>query len=146
MEVGWYHRKAVPAQCSALAQNQRIRRVVLTTAHDSASDGGLLSLVAKFLLTNSNVADVAMRSEVTSLRSIKSGAFLLSKNTRITKPSLTSACLFYTMNHHQLAQLSILLNEACSENQPRVSHQTLGPVPTSPGQELDLGIAAASTI
>lgn len=88
MEVVQRSRQAVHALCSALLQNQSIRRLEVTYVQDDGSDCGLLSLVAKALVFNNTVTDIAMRSEITSLRSIKSIAFLLSKSTRITKLAL----------------------------------------------------------
>ncbi|KAH9379364.1 hypothetical protein HPB48_013632 [Haemaphysalis longicornis] len=85
IELGQRCKQAIDALCSALPQNQSIRRFGVTAAIDNASDFGMFSLVAKALVLNNTVTDVSMQSEITSLRSIKSIALLLSKNTGITK-------------------------------------------------------------
>ncbi|XP_077527970.1 uncharacterized protein LOC144139531 [Haemaphysalis longicornis] len=85
IELGQRCREAIDALYCALPQNQSIRRLGVTAAIDNASDCGMFSLVAKALVLNNTVTDVSMRSEITSLRSIKSIAHLLSKNTSITK-------------------------------------------------------------
>ncbi|KAH9379371.1 hypothetical protein HPB48_008083 [Haemaphysalis longicornis] len=85
IELGQRCREAIDALYCALPQNQSIRRLGVTAAIDNASDCGMFSLVAKALVLNNTVTDVSMRSEITSLRSIKFIAHLLSKNTSITK-------------------------------------------------------------
>ncbi|KAH9362073.1 hypothetical protein HPB48_002051 [Haemaphysalis longicornis] len=85
IEVAQHRRQAVNVLCTTLALNQGIRRLRVTTAPREASDCGCFSLVAKALIFNHTVAEVTMESETTCLRSVKTIAYLLSRNTSITK-------------------------------------------------------------
>ncbi|XP_050031576.1 uncharacterized protein [Dermacentor andersoni] len=81
--------ETVDALCHALASNRTIERLEIAVGIDTTDDG-LLARVAKALLVNRTVSEVQMRSTRLSLKSAKTIAFLLSKNTSITKLSLNT--------------------------------------------------------
>ncbi|XP_070396258.1 protein NLRC3-like [Dermacentor albipictus] len=80
-------RQIALAFCRVLALNQTIQNLEFSMALDD-SDHGLFGTVAKALATNNTVSQVCFRSSEISLRSLKSIAFMLSKNTAITKLEL----------------------------------------------------------
>ncbi|XP_075525463.1 uncharacterized protein LOC142557472 [Dermacentor variabilis] len=81
------HRQIALAFCHVLALNQTIQNLEFSMTLDE-SDHGLFGTVAKALATNNTVSQVCFRSSEISLRSLKSIAFMLSKNTAITKLEL----------------------------------------------------------
>lgn len=95
-------RKIAVALCCVLALNQTIQCLEISMALDD-SDHGLFGMVAKALATNNTVTQVCFRSSEISLRSLKSIAFMLSKNTSITKLELN---VTHSMRTKRLAILS----------------------------------------
>lgn len=81
--------ETVDALCHALVSNRTIERLEIAVGSDSKDDG-LLARVAKALLVNRTVSEVHMKSTSLSLKSAKTIAFLLSKNSSITKLSLNT--------------------------------------------------------
>nr|XP_054924640.1 uncharacterized protein LOC129383796 [Dermacentor andersoni] len=91
------------ALCCVLALNQTIQNLKIRTH-------GLLGMVAKALATNTTVSQVYLESYKVSLRSLKSIAFMLTKNTAITNLKLN---IGDSMRTKRLA----ILSRALVENQ-----------------------------
>ncbi|KAH7977435.1 hypothetical protein HPB49_001502 [Dermacentor silvarum] len=102
-----------------LAVNQTIQNLEISLALDS--DDGLFDMVAKGLMKNKTVTQVRFRSWKISSRSLKSIAFMLSRNTAITKLELH---LVRSMPTKHLA----ILSRALVKNQSVVDF-TLTPAP-----------------
>ncbi|KAH7975812.1 uncharacterized protein LOC119407178 [Rhipicephalus sanguineus] len=75
------------ALCSALVSNRTVQNLDVGLIID-ASDEGLFGKVAKALATNCTVTQVCFRSAEVSLQSLKSIAYMLSKNTAVTRLEL----------------------------------------------------------
>lgn len=80
-------RRIATALCSALASNRTVQDLEVGISID-ASDQGLFGKVAKALATNRTVTRVCFKSSHISLRSLKSIAYMLSKNTAVTRLEL----------------------------------------------------------
>lgn len=80
-------RKIAVALCSALAANRTIQNLEVGITLDR-SDEGLFGKVAKVLATNSTVTRVCFKSSEVTLRSLKLIAYMLLKNTSITRLEL----------------------------------------------------------
>lgn len=87
IEIGAQHRETTDALCAALALNRTLQCLEFTIANDN-SDCGLFAKVAKALIVNETLSELHLKSSEISLRSLKSVAFMLSKNTTITKLEL----------------------------------------------------------
>ncbi|XP_070396257.1 uncharacterized protein [Dermacentor albipictus] len=107
------------ALCCVLALNQTIQNLKIRNFSYSAR--GLLGMVAKALATNNTVSQVCLESCNVSLRSLKSIAFMLTKNTAITNLNL------YTGGSMRTKRLAII-SRALVENQSIVD-LTLTTVP-----------------
>ncbi|XP_050031053.3 uncharacterized protein [Dermacentor andersoni] len=107
------------ALCCVLALNQTIQNLKIRNSSYSAH--GLLGMVAKALATNNTVSKVYLESYKVSLRSLKSIAFMLTKNTAITNLKLDTGG---SMRTKRLA----ILSRALVENQSIVD-LTLTTVP-----------------
>ncbi|XP_070396259.1 protein NLRC3-like isoform X1 [Dermacentor albipictus] len=118
--VGLGDRKQVAvALCCVLALNQTIQNLKIKICSYSAH--GLLGMVAKVLATNTTVSQVCLESYKVSLKSLKSIAFMLTKNTAITNLKLNTRGFMCTK---RLA----ILSRALVENQSIVD-LTLAIVP-----------------
>ncbi|XP_075525464.1 uncharacterized protein LOC142557473 [Dermacentor variabilis] len=104
------------ALCCVLALNQTIQNLNIRTH-------GLLGMFAKALATNTTVSQVSLNSYKVSLKSLKSIAFMLTKNTAITNLKLN------TEDSIRTKRLAIL-SRALVENQSIVD-LTLDPVPNA---------------
>uniref|UniRef100_A0A131YTU1 Ran gtpase-activating protein n=1 Tax=Rhipicephalus appendiculatus TaxID=34631 RepID=A0A131YTU1_RHIAP len=80
-------RQIATALCSALVSNRAVQDLEVGISID-ASDQGLFGKVAKALATNRTVTQVCFKSSEVSLRSLKSIAYMLSKNTAVTRLEL----------------------------------------------------------
>ncbi|XP_075525465.1 uncharacterized protein LOC142557475 isoform X1 [Dermacentor variabilis] len=104
------------ALCCVLALNQTIQNLNIRT-------DGLLGMFAKALATNTTVSQVSLNSYKVSLKSLKSIAFMLTKNTAITNLKLN------TEDSIRTKRLAIF-SRALVENQSIVD-LTLDPVPNA---------------
>ncbi|XP_077495699.1 uncharacterized protein LOC144106727 [Amblyomma americanum] len=95
IEIRAQHKATTEALCAALVSNRTLQRLEVATANDD-SDAGLFAKVAKALITNETLSEMQLKCSEISLRSLKSIAFMLSKNTTITKLELDVARRFGT--------------------------------------------------
>ncbi|XP_070396263.1 NLR family CARD domain-containing protein 3-like [Dermacentor albipictus] len=115
------HKQVAVALCRVLALNQTIQNLKIKICSYSAH--GLLGMVAKALATNTTVSQVCLESYKVSLKSLKSIAFMLTKNTAITNLKLNTGS---SMPTNRLA----IISRALVKSQSIVDF-TLTPVPNA---------------